>query len=475
MTVSLAITLVIAYFWGMTKNAVFTATQKGLAITIEILFLILGAIFLLEILKRTGAMDTLTNKLSKVTKDHRILAVIVAVMFVALIEGAAGFGTPAALAAPILLNLGFPPTAAISTALMGDTVPTTFGALGTPIIYGIGSNYPTLIDPVTKTAALILAIIGLFLPSLVVFILTKKFGGKTKDAIATLPYSLSVAAITMTAYYLSSYLGAELPAVIAGITGIVTGVLLIKLAPKKIWRMNYETKKVKSKTSLAKSILPYALLSALLIFTRVPYIKQILTDTAIPFGPHNFYPFYHPFILFMIAALVTIIIQKLPKQQTIESIKQTLKKSKAVVIPLLAILILVQIVQYSKTNTLGLPGMPQLIAQSIKLPTLLYILISPLIGGFGAFIAGSNTVSNLLFGQIQYTTAMQLSIKPSLILSLQTAGGALGNMVAIHNIIAASAVLGIYNQEAKILKITALPAIILCLLAGVIGIILHLT
>jgi lactate permease len=358
---------------------------------------------------------------------------------------------------------------------MGDTVPTTFGALGTPIIYGIGSNYPTLIDPVTKTAALILAIIGLFLPSLVVFILTKKFGGKTKDAIATLPYSLSVAAITMTAYYLSSYLGAELPAVIAGITGIVTGVLLIKLAPKKIWRMNYETKKVKSKTSLAKSILPYALLSALLIFTRVPYIKQILTDTAIPFGPHNFYPFYHPFILFMIAALVTIIIQKLPKQQTIESIKQTLKKSKAVVIPLLAILILVQIVQYSKTNTLGLPGMPQLIAQSIKLPTLLYILISPLIGGFGAFIAGSNTVSNLLFGQIQYTTAMQLSIKPSLILSLQTAGGALGNMVAIHNIIAASAVLGIYNQEAKILKITALPAIILCLLAGVIGIILHLT
>ena len=167
-------------------------------------------------------------------------------------------------------------------------------------------------------------------------------------------------------------------------------------------------------------------------------------------------------------------IYKLKTKQTKEILKTTIKKAATPFIALLSVLILVQILQNSHINVHNTEGILQTITHAIKLPGLLNLLAAPFIGIFGAFVAGSNTVSNLLFSTIQYETAINAGLKPALILSLQTVGGALGNMIAIHNIIAASAVIGLFHKETKILKINLIPVIILGLLAGIIGLILHL-
>ena len=476
MPASLAVTLITAYIWGMKTQTIITATIKGACITIEIMFLIFGAILLLEILKKAGAMNTLTNTIQKITKDHRIMIIIIAVTFVALIEGAAGFGTPAALAAPILTHLGVTGTTAVSTSLTGDTIPTTYGALGTPIIYGIGTSYPALITEVSKTTAKIMFFLGAILPLLTTTVLIKTHKGKLKNIIEIIPFALAVGIITMISYYLVAQLSVQLPAIISGITGITTAIILTKtrLAPKTTWQIKKIPKPTKTKISVTKALIPYIILSTLLIITGIETIRAWLKKGAITTKIHTFYLFAHPFILFLITSIIAISIYKLNKKQTKETLKTTIKRAKTPFIALLSVLILVQILQYSHLNVQNNEGILQTIAHTIKLPGTLYLLISPFIGIFGSFVAGSNTVSNLLFSTIQHQTAINAGINPIITLSLQTIGGAVGNMIAIHNIIAAAAVIGLFNKETKILKINLIPVLLLGTLAGIIGLIIHL-
>ena len=123
--------------WGVTFNHVLASTIQGLFISFDILYIIFGAILLLNILKFSGAVGVIRNGFSSISRDRRVQVIIIVWLFGAFIEGAAGFGTPAAITAPLMVALGFPAVAAVMLGMMVQSTPVTFGAVGTPILVGV--------------------------------------------------------------------------------------------------------------------------------------------------------------------------------------------------------------------------------------------------------------------------------------------------------------------------------------------------
>ena len=154
-------------------------------------------------------------------------------------------------------------------------------------------------------------------------------------------------------------------------------------------------------------------------------------------------------------------------------IHSTIKRIKVPFFTLIFIIALVQIILLSKNNLANIASMPLVLAQFFSSYTgKFYPFFSPIIGMIGSFISGSNTVSNLFFTAFQYETALQLGISTVIVVALQAVGGAIGNMIAVHNVIAASATVGLKNQEGKIIRTNLIPALVYSLLAGIIGMVL---
>ncbi|GAB2702616.1 hypothetical protein GCM10027170_36810 [Aliiglaciecola aliphaticivorans] len=141
MPVVLALTILLAFFvWNMTATRVTASIIQGLIVTVSVMWIVFGAIFLLNTLKYTGAIQTIRQGFAQISPDRRIQAIIIAWCFGTFLEGAAGFGTPAAIAAPLLVALGFPAMAAVLIGMMIQSTAVSFGAVGTPIIIGINNG-----------------------------------------------------------------------------------------------------------------------------------------------------------------------------------------------------------------------------------------------------------------------------------------------------------------------------------------------
>ena len=180
------------YVWGMSLNRVLASTLQGLVITIGVLWIIFGAILLLNTLKHSGAIAVIRAGFTTISPDRRIQAIIIAWLFGCFIEGASGFGTPAAIAAPLLVAIGFPALAAVLMGMLVQSTPVSFGAVGTPIIIGVnsgldsaslgarlsaeGSNWEVFLQLITSNVAIIHAIVGTLMPLIMVLMLTRFFG-----------------------------------------------------------------------------------------------------------------------------------------------------------------------------------------------------------------------------------------------------------------------------------------------------------
>ena len=184
-------------------------------------------------------------------------------------------------------------------------------------------------------------------------------------------------------------------------------------------------------------------------------------------------PFYTPSFYFIISVLICLIFYKATKEDFLVSISKSFNKIKLPFVTLVFAVALVQILIISSNNNSNLPGIPLLLAESIASVTKeSFFFVSPFIGAFGSFIAGSNTVSNLLFGSLQSEIAINLGLSIALVLTLQVVGGAVGNLIAIHNVIAANSVVGLKNSEGKVIRKTIIVAIIYALVVGLIGFII---
>lgn len=474
MPLTYIITLIIAIFiLNISLLLILASFLKGTFIALEIMLIIFGAVFFIEILKEKGQIKNIQSLLSVISEDARVQAIIIAFLFGSLIEGIAGFGTPAALAAPLLVTLGFTPFLAVVLSLIANSTAVSFGAAGTPILLGLGGLdfSREIITQVTQQTALIHTIASIIIPLfLVFFVVQHSSKNKTRDFFQAFPFAIFAWLSFIIPYFLIAYyVGPELPSIVGGFMGLTISSIAAHykfLTPKNT--ISFNKKKSKDKFSpikALKAISPYLIIITLLLISRtIPIIKNYLTSITLNFSIANytFLPFYTPSFYFLLSAVFCIFIFRSNFKQTKKSFNKTLNK---IILPTIALIFTLTLVQL-----IIISDIPLIIANSLSsISKNIYIFLSPFIGAFGSFIAGSNTVSNLLFGSFQAETAKSLGLSLIIILSLQVVGGAIGNMIAIHNILAASATVNLKGQEGRIIRKTIVVSLLYAIIVGIIG------
>lgn len=486
------------YIWGVPVNWISAAFAKGFGVTLEIMLIIFGAIFLVAVIRRLKLFEPLEHLFESISKDKRIQAILVAWFFVSFIEGVAGFGTPALLAIPILLALGYKPLTSVVLGLVGDSAAVVFGAVGVPITIGIAEGVglpreiamPLAFQVATGTALLNL-ILSPVVPLFIAVIASKERYGSWIKGLEVWKFAVvSGVSLMLPSLAAAYWLTPEFPSIIGALVGGFVIVILLQkglLQPRNTVTLTADSKREDNKhnhaTNFIKLATPYVLVVLFLLLTRLPalpfgdwlrslvYSSGELFDTTVS-ASLNFW--YSPGIIFVLVGLITAAIYRAKQTIVVESLAESLNRIKLPFFGLFFVLAIVQLMLLSYYNSSGLPSMPIYIAEQLAVVGKTWPIFAPLVGVLGAFIAGSSTVSNLLFSSLQYTTATTVGLSAVLVLSLQAAGSAIGNMVAVHNILAAEAVAGLKNQEGKILRHTIIPAFIYSALLGIIGLLVTL-
>ncbi|WP_185840678.1 L-lactate permease [Vibrio cholerae] len=517
MPVAFALTVAIALtFWDMSANRVLASVFQGLGITVAVLWIVFGAIFLLNTLKHTGAITTIRNGFTDISPDRRIQAIIIAWCFGSFIEGASGFGTPAAIAAPLLVAIGFPALAAVLMGMMIQSTPVSFGAVGTPIIVGVnkgldthnitealianGSNWDVYLQQITTSVALIHACVGTLMPILMAMMLTRFFGKNRSwtEGLDILPFAIFAGLAFTVPYALTGvFLGPEFPSLMGGLVGLAIVVTAAKkgfLVPKTKWDFRPENEwpaewlgslkmdldEVKAKPmSLALAWTPYVLLAVILVASRVSAdFKALLLGIKVSFSnilgetgiSTAIEPLYLPGGILVFVALIAVLTQARSLAPMGKAFGESTKTLIGAGFVLVFTIPMVRIFINSGVNGADLASMPVTTANfAAGLVGDAFPMLSATVGALGAFIAGSNTVSNMMFSQFQFEVAQTLSISSVVILALQAVGAAAGNMVAIHNVVAASATVGLLGREGATLRKTVLPTLYYLVLTGIIG------
>ncbi len=477
--------------WGMEGEIIAASALQGTHKALTILFILFGAIVLLNTLTHTGAVDRINQGFQSISGDMRVQVIIVGFLFGALIEGAAGFGTPAVVVGPLMYALGFNPIAAAVLALIADSAPVPFGAVGTPVIVGL-SNLPgagsEFFHDVAVKITMIDMFTGTFIPFTLIFILTMFFGKKRSfaDAFALLPWSLFIGiSYTGSAFLYATLFGPEFVSILAALTGLVIAAGTAKvgfLMPKTEWqealRDGFELKTTKSSMGLITAWSPYLVMVGLLLLTRIVPSIQNFTQTTLDLTWMNILGvdgvdsawelLYSPGTILVISALVALVIQRKSFTNFTKATKESLVSIKSAGFSLLFTLLLVQVFTNSGINTKDLISMPQYIAEALAITFgPMWVFVAPFLGQLGAFITGSATVSTLTFSPVQYSIAQQIGFNTELILAGQIIGAAAGNMICVHNVVAASAVVGLSGKEGDIIRKTIIPSILYSLLAGI--------
>ena len=479
-------------YWQMDPQKVAAFSVAGFLGSIDTLLIIFGAILLMNMLNAAGAMHRIQGMFNGITEDARIQLVIIGFAFSAFIEGAAGFGTPAAIAAPLLIGLGFPPMAAAVACLILNSTPVPFGAAGTPTNSAadiVKEMLPAAMDfetwklGLSFISAFGMALGALFIIFIVVGIITRMFGKNKSfaDAVPVIPFCV-FAAVVFDIFFLllAKFIGSEITSLTAAAITVFVLIGAAKagfLMPKTIWRFESDEKKDKKTEdiphmSLFKAWIPYLFVSLWLILTRIPQlglkgpIKSVVISVkgilGVPEAAWNFAILNNPGIApFILIVLLSIPLYGLSGTQVKDIFAKSGKQVYGATIALIFGFGLVYMYRWSSFNGAGLDSMLLTMAKGVAdLAGENYFYVAPFIGSVGAFMFGSNTVSNVMFAPLQFQTAQLLNIPPTVILALQNQGGAFGNMVCINNIVAVSATTGIITIkgiEGKLLKTDAVP------------------
>ena len=504
-----------ASVWKMELLKISSETVLGFLSASEILMIIFGAILLMNVLRMSGAMATINSVFSHINMDARIQCVLVGFVFAGFIEGTAGFGTPAALAAPILIGLGFPPLAAATVCLIYNSWPVEPGPVGVPLLTASATVRDAVIarggDPdkftkvLTKWVVIPHCIGGTIIVFIGVLVLCKVFGRRHsfRDAFEALPFCLFTGVVVSAIYLVMGiFAGPDLTSMIAFIGALPILIFAVRkglFVPKRVWSFEgYEAWGEKNWGSAAgagvsgeirlsplRAWMPYVIIGIALVLTRVDAfgIKSILNSDPLILHVHNilgiegvnwdFKVLYNPGIFpFLPVALLTAAFHGMHAEDAVGALKKTAKQIAGAAVALLFGVAMVNLYRYTGTGA----NDSMLYTLSNAMAALFsgaYFMAAPLIGVLGAFMSGSNTVSNTLFASIQFETASILGMSQVLIVALQAMGGAIGNMICVHNIVAVCATTGTNGNEGRLIRTNIIPCLIYALtVAVVVGIFL---
>ena len=521
MPLSYAVAIVLALaVWQVPALQVVAASINGLIVALTLLYIIFGAILLLNTLQESGAIKTIRQGFTDITPDRRVQVIIVAWLFGAFIEGSAGFGTPAAVAVPLLVGLGFPGMAAVMAGMIIQSTPVSFGALGTPILVGVNTGlsadpaiaeyaaglgydeWATFLAFIGFRVAVLHAIAGTLVPLILVSFMTRFFGRQRSfaEGIQVWPFAI-FAALAMTIPYVTAayVLGPEFPSLIGSLVGLAivvtaarSGFLLPR--PDEVWefddRANWPSDwtgsvQIRDVTHHSGSMglftawLPYVIVALLLLSSRmVDPFRALLQSWTLSWSNilgstvnmNTVQPLYLPGTLFVVASLVTVALHRIPGAAYRQAWATSLKVSASASVALVFTVPMVQVFLNTSGGMAGYDRMPIVLADGVaSLTGGGWPIFAPFIGGIGAAVAGSNTVSNMMFSLFQFGMGERIAVDPSWIVALQAVGGAAGNMICVHNVVAASAVVGLLGREGAVIRLTLLPFVYYALLPGSIG------
>jgi lactate permease len=509
--------------WQLSLASIAASTVQGLIIALTILYIVFGALLLLATLAESGAVDTIRSAFTNISPDRRIQVIIIAFLFGSFIEGAAGFGTPAAVAAPLLLALGFPAMAAVMSGLIIQSTPVSFGAVGTPLLVGVQQGLAGggpvesflsdrnldlltyITDIVTLRVALIHAICGVLIPLILCCMLTGFFGQNRNfgEGLGAWKFAIFAAVSMLIPYVIFGWLlGPEFPSLLGGPIGLIIAVFAARqrwFLPDQPWdfgpRENWEDEWMgnvnpddlisevegEHRIGIVNAWAPYALVAFFLVITRLPalglvdFLSGISLTWSDIFGQTGieaaFQPFYLPGFMFLLAIFITYFLHRMSFRQIKESWQVAGKQIIGAGFALMLALPMVRVFINSSGdyNSSGLESMPVTLANgTAALAGQTWPFFAPWIGALGAFVAGSNTVSNLTFSLFQFTTAVNIGVGASaaVVVAAQAVGGAAGNMITVHNVVAASATCGLLGKEGALIRKTIIPMTYYVILAG---------
>jgi lactate permease len=471
-------------------------------------WIILNLIFLYQLTVKAGLFEVLRTSLSRLAPDPRIQVILIAFSFGAFFEGAAGFGTPVAVTAAILIQLGFKPLAASGLSLIANTAPVAFGALGTPII---------ALSKVTGISEVALSqMVGRQLPffSLIVpFWVVWAMAG-FRGLLGVWPAALTAGlAFAIPQFLVSNFHGPWLVDVVASVFSIMATVILLRFwQPKDRWNHDVRDKEVgrgvptapensparpsspipehfHDATKTRAAWTPWILLSLLVFIWGVPRVKTALDKLSSPSFPiarlHNVVVRTTPVVPpptattptkpeeaiyklnwlsatgsgILLAAILAGFVMGFSPAEQVKTFWETLVRVRFSLLTIAAMLAIGYVTKYSGTDaTLGLA-----LAKTGRL----YPFFGAMLGWLGVALTGSDTASNVLFGSLQTITAKQIGISPILMSAANSSGGVMGKMIDAQSIVVASTATNWYGHESSILRYVFFHSLALAVLVGI--------
>ena len=484
---ALATALLIAVLaYGMpVDDALLSATEGAVFGFFPILWIVINAIWIYNMTVETGHFDVLRRSFAAVSDDQRIQAIIIAFCFGALLEALAGFGTPVAISAVMLIALGFTPMKAATVALVANTAPVAFGALAVPIV--------TLAEVTGLPQADLGAIVGrqtpilaLFVPLALVFIIDKGKGiRQVWPAAVTCGVAFAVAQ-----FVTSNYFSVELTDIVAALVGAVATVALLRVwQPAESYRepdreseparagggsggsgataadggSQGDTKHLEdTPANVARAYSPYLIIIVVFSIAQIPAINTFLDSPTVAFtwpglsdvldsegAPAALTEFTFNWLLatgtlLIVAGLLTMAAIGISPARALAAYFATYKQLAAAIATVMTVL--------------GLAYLMNLSGQTVTLGTWMaaagsaFAVLSPVLGWLGVAVTGSDTSSNSLFGGLQVTAAEGAGLDPELMAASNSSGGVLGKMVSPQNLAIAAGAVGLAGREGDLFR-----------------------
>ncbi|WP_428558490.1 MAG: L-lactate permease [Solidesulfovibrio sp. DCME] len=461
--------------WGMPVSLALDATLYGAAIGLfPIVWIVITAIWVYNMTVESGEFNIIKNSLAQITDDRRLQAIFIAFAFGSFIEGTAGFGTPVAITAAMLVGLGFNPLYAAGICLIANTAPVAFGAIGIPIVVAAQVSGLDMMK--------ISAICGRQLPFLSIIVplwLSVTMCG-FKRTMEILPAVLIAGVCFAGSQFLvSNFVGPYLPDIISAVVTIIgLGAFLKVWKPKNIWHFPDEPpasqRTVESQYTggeILRAWAPYIILAVMVFLWGIKPVQNFLNAIFAPTfdwpGLHNLVVKAAPIVAketpyaaqfkfnflstpgtaILIAGLLSVIFMpKYGLDKAIPCLLRTIKQLRWPIFTIAMILGLAYIMNYS--------GMSSSMGLAFTATGALFPFFAPVLGWLGVFLTGSDTSSNALFGSLQKTTAQQIGVSPELCVAANSSGGVTGKMISPQSISVATAASNMVGHEGDIFRFT---------------------
>ncbi len=447
-------------------QAVLAATHGAVFGLFPILWIVVNALWVYNMTVATGHFDVLRRSFGALSSDSRTQAILVAFCFGGLLEALAGFGAPVAITAVMLIALGFTPMKAAVVALVANTAPVAFGAMGVPVItLARVSGLP--LDQVASVVGRQTPVLALFVPLVLVFLVDGRRGVRE----AWVPAVAGGVAFAIAQFATSNFVSVELTDIVASLVGAVVIVGLARLQPNAVWAAREPAVAAgggpgaapapDSPADVRRAYAPYVIIVAVFALAQVPGLKQVIDSLKIAFSwpgldvvdpsgkPHSTTQFSLTWLstagtLMVIAGVIVAIVLRVGAGRALATWWRTVVELRWAIVTVMAVLALAYVMNASaQTTAIGL-----LIAGAGGA----LAFLSPVLGWFAVAVTGSDTSANALFGSLQVTAANTAGLPPDLLAAANSSGGVLGKMLSPQNLTIAAVAVGIEGQEGVLLR-----------------------